>query len=41
MINESLKLRNTILEWQDKVGIKFDIEEDFEDDTEDDTNEFN
>lgn len=40
MMSESIKLRNIILEWQDKVGIRFDIEEDFEDE-EDDTNEFN
>lgn len=27
----SQRLRNTILEWQEKVGVKFDIE-DFEED---------
>ena len=33
MSSKSSRLRETILEWQDKVGIKFDIE-DFESDFE-------
>lgn len=33
-MNQSQRLRNTILSWQDKVGIKFDIE-DFEKDFDD------
>lgn len=39
-MSNSEDLRKTILEWQEKVGIKFDIDEDFEDEV-DDTDEFN